>query len=212
MSVVQNLEALIKIEDELKAKYETKLAELAAEIDAGIKKHEALQNIIGEQQKKINELTDGSSETKRLEQLNRELNNRADNLQEEVDAQKKRVKAMRKELTQEREEVKKLKHLDAEKLKKNLVANKKKLAEKNTANDLLQKSLNKAKSENAELTRELEELKARLAELEPVQEDAQAELEEAAVEKETKPEKKSKSEKKASAGKDAKKESVASAA
>ena len=207
MSVVQNLEALIKIEDELKAKYETKLAALAAEIDAGIKKHEALQNIIGEQQKKINELTDGSSETKRLEQLNRELNNRADNLQEEVDAQKKRVKTMRKELTQEREEVKKLKHLDAEKLKKNLVANKKKLAEKTTANDLLQKSLNKTKSENAEFAREIEELKARLAELEPAQEDAQAELEDKAAVKEE-----AKAEKQTKAKKDTKKDSVASAA
>jgi len=69
-----------------------------------------------------------------------------------------------------RVEVKTLKQLDADKLKKNLVANKKKLAEKTTSNDLLQKSLNKTKTQNTELQREISELKAKLEELEPAKE------------------------------------------
>ena len=52
-------------------------------------------------------------------------------------------------------------------MKKNLVASKKKLAEKTTANDLLQKSVNKYKNENAELQQKISELEAKLAELEP---------------------------------------------
>ena len=64
-----------------------------------------------------------------------------------------------------RAEVKTLKQLDAAAIKKNLVANKKKLAEKSSANDLLQKSVNKYRSENAELQRKLKELEARQAEV-----------------------------------------------
>ena len=55
-------------------------------------------------------------------------------------------------------------------MKKNLDANKKKLAEKTKANDLLQKSLNKAKSENTELEHKVKELEAKLAEFEPGEE------------------------------------------
>jgi uncharacterized protein YlxW (UPF0749 family) len=50
-------------------------------------------------------------------------------------------------------------------MKKNLDANKKKLAEKTAANDLLQKSLNKTKAENADLQRKVQELENKLAEL-----------------------------------------------
>ena len=51
-------------------------------------------------------------------------------------------------------------------MKKNLDATKKKLAEKTRGNELLQKSANKAKGENAELQRKVGELEAKLAELE----------------------------------------------
>jgi uncharacterized metal-binding protein len=47
-------------------------------------------------------------------------------------------------------------------MKKNLDANKKKLAEKANANDLLQKSVNRYKGENAELQRKVKELEAQL--------------------------------------------------
>jgi BMFP domain-containing protein YqiC len=65
-------------------------------------------------------------------------------------------------------------------MKKNLDANKKKLAEKTAANDLLQKSLSKTKTEKAELQRQVQELETKLAEFEPSEEVA-AEAEEAAA-------------------------------
>ncbi len=170
MSAVKNLEALIKIESDLKSKYDSKLNAQLATIEEGVKKQEELQQRIDKQHEKISELVTATSDTKRIEQLNRELNNRADKLQEEIDSQKKRIKAMRKELTEERTEVKKLKQFDADKLKKNLVANKKKLAEKSTAADLLQKSLNKTRTENTEYQREIEELKAELEKIQPAEE------------------------------------------
>lgn len=173
MSAVKNLEALIKIESDLKSKYEVKLNAQLAAIEEGEKKQEELQQRIDKQHEKISELVTASSDTKRVEQVNRELKNRTDKLQEEIDVQKKRIKAMRKELTEERAEVKKLKQFDADKLKKNLVANKKKLAEKTAAADLLQKSLNKTRTENADYQREIEELKAKLEEFQPAEETAE---------------------------------------
>ena len=62
-------------------------------------------------------------------------------------------------------------------MKKNLDASKKKLAERTTANELLQKSLNRTKNDKAELEHKVKELEAKLAELEPVEE---VEAEEAA--------------------------------
>jgi BMFP domain-containing protein YqiC len=59
-------------------------------------------------------------------------------------------------------------------MKKNLDASKKKLAEKTAATDLLQKSLNKSKTENAELQHKVKELEARLAELEITEEAEEA--------------------------------------
>ena len=111
-------------------------------------------------------------------QRNRELHNRSENLQEEIATQKLRLKAQQKDLAQEREEVKELKKFDPAKMKKNLDASKKKLAEKTTANDLLQKNLNKTKTEKAELEQKVKELEAKLAELEPAEdevEDAESE-------------------------------------
>ena len=54
-------------------------------------------------------------------------------------------------------------------MKKNLDSNKKKLVEKTAAADLLQKNLNKTKSEKADLQRQVQELEAKLAELEPAE-------------------------------------------
>lgn len=64
--------------------------------------------------------------------------------------------------------MKTLKQYDAAAMKKNLDANKKKLTEKTTANELMQKTLNKSKTENAELQAKVKELEAKLAALEPV--------------------------------------------
>jgi len=102
--------------------------------------------------------------------LNRELNQRCENLQEEIATQKKRLKGLQKELGEERTELKALKQFDPAKMKKNLDANKKKLAEKTNAADLLQKSLSKVKGEKVELQRKVEELEAKLAQLERTEE------------------------------------------
>jgi BMFP domain-containing protein YqiC len=56
-------------------------------------------------------------------------------------------------------------------MKKNLDDNKKRLAEKTCAAEVLQKSLGKTKSENAELLKKVTELEARVKELEPVVEE-----------------------------------------
>ncbi|MCR8924426.1 hypothetical protein NO559_16755 [Dasania sp. GY-MA-18] len=173
MLAVKNLENLIKIENELKAQYEDKLSNQAAEIASGQETIKELEATIAKQQESLLELSNSAADKKRIEQTNRELSNRTNKQQEEIDEQKKRIKTLQKELAEVRAEVKKLNQLDAEKLKKNLVANKKKLAEKTASNDLLQKSINKTKSENNELVREVAELKAKLAELQPEEEAAE---------------------------------------
>ncbi len=78
---------------------------------------------------------------------------------------KKRVKTLQKELASERERISTLTQYDPARMKKNLDANKKKLAEKTAANESLQKSLSKTKNENADLQRKIQELEGKLAEL-----------------------------------------------
>jgi hypothetical protein len=53
----------------------------------------------------------------------------------------------------------------------------KRLPERTTTNDLLQKSLSKTKAENAELLKKVAELEARVAQLEPAVEEAEKEEE-----------------------------------
>ena len=167
MSAVEKLEALINIKEELKAQYDEKLQTLEAKIKEHEARNNALQSTIDQQLAKISELSSASSTSKNLEQQNRELSNRAEKFQGELNNQKAKAKTIQKELNEARTEIKNLKQLDAEKLKKNLVATKKKLAEKTTANELLNKSLNKTKSENAELQRTINELKEELEALKP---------------------------------------------
>ena len=96
-------------------------------------------------------------------------------MKEEVATLKQRVKALQKDLAESREQLKELTQFDPARMKKNLDANKKKLAEKTTANDMLQKSLNKTKAENAELERKVQALESKLAELEPAESAAEEE-------------------------------------
>lgn len=166
MLTAKNLERVMELETKLREEYQTQLDQKNARIEAANAELDARQEIIEKQLGQISELSVAATANKRVEQLNRELNQRCDNLQEELATQKKRNKSLQKDLAQEREELARLKKFDAPKLKKNLDANKKKLAEKTTANDLLQKSLNKAKAEQAELQRKVKELEARLEEFE----------------------------------------------
>lgn len=164
MLSTNNLEKVIELEAKLRAEYQAQLDAKTAEIDAAKQKIDAQQVTIEKQLEQIKELSPRAQENKRLEQLNRELTSRSESLQEEVTSQKSRVKTMQKELAEARAEVKQLKILDAAALKKNLVANKKKLAEKAKANELLQKAANTHRSENLTLQRKVEELEAQLAE------------------------------------------------
>jgi predicted RNase H-like nuclease (RuvC/YqgF family) len=179
MSVVKNLEAMINLENNLKAQYQTEIDALKQEIvtltkanEALGKDKEALQTAIDKQIITITELTAINTDTKRIEQTNRELNNRADKLQAELDMQKTRAKTIQKDLNEARQLVKTLQQYDAEKLKKNLVATKQTLAEQRDANALLNKTANKTKAENNELQATITELKAELEALKPSETEA----------------------------------------
>jgi chromosome segregation ATPase len=106
-----------------------------------------------------------------VEHQNRELTNRSENQQEQIATLKQRVKALQKDLASEREQLKELTQYDPRRMKKNLDANKKKLAEKTRANELLQKSLKEIKGERLEAERKVQELEQELeglrADLEP---------------------------------------------
>ena len=180
MLTANKLEKIIELEDNLKGQYEEKLNAKTAEIAELIREKDELQATIATQLETITDLSGKAGANQKVEQRNRELHNRCDNLQGEIATQKARLKAQQKDLTQEREEIKELKKFDPAKMKKNLDASKKKLAEKTTANDLLQKTLNKTKTEKAELEQKVKELEAKLAELEPVEEEVVEEESEAA--------------------------------
>lgn len=160
MLTAKNLERVMELEEKLRSEYQAQLDAKTAEIEQANKDKEELQATVDRQLEQIKTLSAEATANKRTEQLNRELNQRSSNLQEDVAAQKKRLKSLQKDLAEERAEISRLKQFDPARMKKNLDASKKKLAEKTTANDVLQKSLNKAKAENAELQRKVKELEA----------------------------------------------------
>ena len=180
MLTAKNLERVMELEEKLRSEYQVQLDAKSAEIESFIKEKAEKQAAIEKQLEQIQSLSKDATANKKVEQLNRELHQRCENLQEEIAAQKKRSKTLQKDLAQEREEVKTLKQFDPAKMKKNLDATKKKLAERTSGNDLLQRSLNQTKSEKAELQRKVDELEAKLAELEPSEKVEEAEEEAAA--------------------------------
>ena len=171
MLTATKLEKIIELEDSLRSQYQAQLDEKSAEIERHIKETEAQKVIVEKQLEQLTKLSTASSSGKRLEQLNRELENRSQKLEEELATQKKRLKGLQKDLGEERAQVKALKQFDVAAMRKNLDASKKKLAEKTKANELLQKSVNKTKAENAEFQNKIKELEAKLAELEPADEE-----------------------------------------
>ena len=170
MLTAKNLERVIELETKLRAEYQVQLDAKSAQIESCIKEKEEQKAVIDKQLEQIRTMSSEASATKRTEQLNRELHQRCENLQGDIATQKKRLKSLQTDLAQERTEVKVLKQFDPIKMKKNLDASKRKLAEKTTATDLLQKSLNKSKTEKAELQQKITELEAKLAELETTEE------------------------------------------
>ena len=173
MLTADKLERIMELEDNLKAQYQVQLDAKSAEIAGLIKEKEDQQAVIARQLDTITTMSAESSTKKNIEQRSRELHSRCENLQDEIATQKTRMKALQKDLAEAREEIKELKKFDSVKMKANLDASKKKLAEKTTATELLQKSLNQSRTEKVELDKKVKELEARLAELEPV-EDSEA--------------------------------------
>ncbi len=166
MLSVNKLEKVIELEEQLRTQYESQLDEKKAEIESLANRQSELEATVARQLETITELSAKASPNQRTEQLNRELTNRVEKMQEELADLKKRAKTLQKELAEERAENKVLKQYDPARMKKNLYATKKKLAEKTRGNELLQKAANKTRGENVELQRKVDELEARLAELE----------------------------------------------
>ncbi|MGK0501003.1 MAG: chromosome segregation ATPase [Oceanicoccus sp.] len=183
MAAAEQLEALIKLELDLKSQYEKKMTAERYKIDALNETQTKLQATISQQAADINTLTKGGGDVKRLEQENREISNRADNIKNEFDAQRNKVKAAQKELISLKSEVKELKQFDAKKLKKNLVETKKKLEEQRKANELFSKSNRELKQESFEQKNSIEQLEKELEELKPkdAKVESEVETEEAAV-------------------------------
>ncbi len=167
MLTASKLEKIIELEDSLRAQYQDQLDAKSAEIELGVKKQQEQKVVIEKQLAQLTATSAEATTSKRTEQLNRELNHRCEKLEDEVVTQKKRIKGLQKDLSEDRAEIKALKQYDAAAMKKNLDASKKKLAEKTTANEMLQKSSSKAKAENVKLQQKITELEARLAVLEP---------------------------------------------
>ena len=184
MLTAKNLERMMELEAKLKAEYQTQIDAKSAELDSKSAEIESAKTAKGEQKaviakqlEQIQTLTTEAGSHKKMEQRNRELHQRCENLQEDITKQKTRTKTLQKDLAEERTEIATLKQFDPAKMKKNLDASKEKAVEKATAADLLQKSLNKSKAEISELKNTVKELEAKLAEFdtpEEVEEEAAA--------------------------------------
>ena len=175
---LNNLEKLMEMETQLRGEYQPKLDEKDATISKLADSKTALETRISELEKTIatqlttiTELSGKSKDAQALEQRNRELHNRSENMKEEIAVAKGRVKALQKDLAAERAELAELKKYDPQRLRKNLDATKKKLAEKTTAADKLQKSVTQARAENTQLEQKVKELEAQLAETNSENED-----------------------------------------
>jgi chromosome segregation ATPase len=185
---LNNLEKLMEMETQLRGEYQPKLDEKDAAITKLADNKTALETRISELEKTIatqlttiTELSGKSKDAQALEQRNRELHNRSENMKEDIAVAKDRVKALQKDLAVERAELAELKKYDPQRLRKNLDATKKKLAEKTTAADKLQKSVTQARAENTELEQKIKDLEAQLAETNSENEDQAEEGSQAAA-------------------------------
>ena len=185
---LNNLEKLMEMETQLRGEYQPKLDEKDAAISKLADSKTALETRISELEKTIatqlttiTELSGKSKDAQALEQRNRELHNRSENMKEEIAGAKGRVKALQKDLAAERAELEKKKKYDPQRLRKNLDATKKKLAEKTTAADKLQKSVAQTRAENTQLEQKVKDLEAQLADANAETEDQTEEGNQAAA-------------------------------
>ena len=166
---LNKLEKLIEVESNLRGEYQQQLdakdetiSQLNNDKAALETKLSELENTIATQLATITDLSKKSGNNQALEQRNRELHNRSENMKEEVATVKSRIKTLQKDLAEERAELAELKKYDPQRLRKNLDASKKKLAEKTTAADKLQKLLNQARTENTQLEQKIKELETQV--------------------------------------------------
>ncbi len=171
---LNKLEKLIEVESNLRGEYQQQLdakdetiSQLNKDKEALESKLSALENTIATQLATITDLSKKSGNNQALEQRNRELHNRSENMKEEVATVKSRIKTLQKDLAEERAELAELKKYDPQRLRKNLDASKKKLAEKTAAADKLQKLLNQARTENTQLEQKIKELETQVETLKP---------------------------------------------
>ncbi len=185
---LNKLEKLVEMETQLRGEYQQKLDAKDASITQLSEGKVALETRIVELEKTIatqlttiTELSGKSKDAQALEQRNRELHNRSDKMKEEVATVKGRVKELQKDLAAERAELAELKKYDPQRLRKNLDASKKKLAEKTKTGDTLQKSLAQVRAENTQLEQKVKDLEAQLAEVNVEPENQSEESDQAAA-------------------------------
>ena len=185
---LNKLEKLIEVESNLRGEYQQQLdakdetiSQLNNDKAALETKLSGLENTIATQLATITDLSKKSGNNQALEQRNRELHNRSENMKEEVATVKSRIKTLQKDLAEERAELAELKKYDPQRLRKNLDASKKKLAEKTTAADKLQKLLNQARIENTQLEQKIKELETQVETLKPEEATPEEQAEQAAA-------------------------------
>ena len=185
---LNKLEKLIEVESNLRGEYQQQLdakdetiSQLNNDKAALETKLSGLENTIATQLATITDLSKKSGNNQALEQRNRELHNRSENMKEEVATVKSRIKALQKDLAEERAELAELKKYDPQRLRKNLDASKKKLVEKTTAADKLQKLLNQARTENTQLEQKIKELETQVETLKPEEATPEEQAEQAAA-------------------------------
>jgi chromosome segregation ATPase len=178
MLTARKLEQFLEIENNIRSEFQARLDAKTADLERCQQEMAAqrqqLQATIDKQLATIAELSAKATVNQHTEQLNRELTNRSQNLQEEAATFKARVKTLQKDLAEAREQIKVLTQYDPVRMRANLDASKKKLAEQTGANELLQKTLSKTRVENTELQRKVQELESKLAKLEVVEQAEEA--------------------------------------
>lgn len=172
MLTANKLEKIMELEADLRAEYQQQLDTKSAEIDRLSARGAELQAAVDKQLETITELTGKATDSQKAEQRTRELHNRSERLVAEIAELKQRIKTLQRDMAAVREENRTLTQFDPVRMKRNLDASKKKLAEKTSAADTLQKTLSETRKENAELQRKVTELEASVAELAP--EDAES--------------------------------------
>ena len=167
---LNKLEKLIELETQLRGEYQQQLDDKDVSIAQLSVDKTTLEAQIAEREKTIatqlatiTEFSSKSKDIQAVEQRNRELHNRSDKMKDEVATVKSRIKELQKDLAAERAELAELKKYDPQRLRKNLDASKKKLADKTAAADKLQKSLNQTRAENTQLEQKVKDLEAQVA-------------------------------------------------